>query len=757
MKRLIAVTAFALASVAWAAPPKTLTTLSAIHALTNSEARKAYPVAFEATVTYYRGYEGILFVQDGDQGLYVQTASPASVVPGDRVMVKGVTQDSFHPIVQNGEVKLVRHGVLPKPIPATLSQLIRGEDDCELVTVRGVIQSADLERSPAAPFQHSAFQVLTDGGYMEAVVEANQPEALEKLLDAEVEITAVAGGEFDDKMQETGIKLNIPTIESIKILKGAVSSPWSLPVTSMNNILAGYHVDNLTHRIRVRGTITYYQPGSAVVLQNGAQSLWVMTGTHIPLRMGDLADATGIPEVHDGFLAINRGEIQDSFQPAPLKPQPVTWQQLAHGNNSPDGHHYDLVSIQGQVVMEVREATQDEYVLASDGHMFSAIYHHPDASRQAPLPAMKQIPLGSKVRVAGICSPLSPDPISGPVSFDILLNSLDDIEVVASPSPLNVRNLILLVGLLIGIVIAVGARGWLIERRTRRQTAYLADLEHRRSRILEDINGSRPLAEILEQITGLVSFRLDGDPCWCKIAEGARLGASPSNLASVRLLQEEIPGRSGPPLGTLFAGRNPERKPSANETKALSLGAELATLAIETRRLYSDLRHRSEFDLLTDIDNRFSLDKRLDAQILDARANASVFGLVYIDLDEFKQVNDLYGHRIGDLYLQEAAQRMKHQLRAVDTLARLGGDEFAALLPQVHSRAHVEEIALRLEHCFKNPFVLEEIVLQGTASFGIAMFPEDGTDKDSLFSSADSLMYESKKSKREAASLTSKG
>jgi diguanylate cyclase (GGDEF)-like protein len=212
----------------------------------------------------------------------------------------------------------------------------------------------------------------------------------------------------------------------------------------------------------------------------------------------------------------------------------------------------------------------------------------------------------------------------------------------------------------------------------------------------------------------------------------------------LRIVQEEIPARSGPPLGTLFAALDPLTKPRANESKAISMGAALATLAIETRKLYSDLLRRSEFDLLTDIHNRFSLEKRLDAQIEVARQDAGIFGLIYIDLNKFKQVNDQYGHHIGDLYLQEVARRMKQQLRSHDLLARLGGDEFAVLLPMVHNRADVEEVSQRLEHCFEAPLALEENILKGSASFGIAVYPEDGATKDKLLNVADAAMYAAK-------------
>ena len=90
---------------------------------------------------------------------------------------------------------------------------------------------------------------------------------------------------------------------------------------------------------------------------------------------------------------------------------------------------------------------------------------------------------------------------------------------------------------------------------------------------------------------------------------------------------------------------------------------------------------------------------------MTARETAGIFGLIYIDLNEFKQVNDLHGHLVGDQYLQEVSRRMKRQLRPCDVLARLGGDEFAVLVSEVRNRAEVEEICARLQSCFHEPFI----------------------------------------------------
>jgi diguanylate cyclase (GGDEF)-like protein len=133
----------------------------------------------------------------------------------------------------------------------------------------------------------------------------------------------------------------------------------------------------------------------------------------------------------------------------------------------------------------------------------------------------------------------------------------------------------------------------------------------------------------------------------------------------------------------------------------------------------------------------------------EARRSGSLFGLIYIDLDDFKQINDRYGHKVGDLFLQEVTLRMKRQLRSVDMLARLGGDEFAVLVGVVRSRADVEEIAHRLDRCFDDPFAIESYVLRGAASVGIAVYPEDASTKDSLLSTADAYMYVAKHTRKQ--------
>ncbi len=723
-----------------------LTSLRALASMTNAEASQHPSVAFEATVTYFRSYDKDMFVQDGADAVYVHATTSADLIPGDRVLVRGTMHESFRPYVNSADITKIGHGQLPKAEQPTFEQMIRAETDCKLVTVRALVRSADLVPDRHSPTPATYLRMTVDGGQADANLDSDDESILKGLLDSEVQITGAVSGEFDNKMQQTGILFHIQSMADLKILKRASSDPWLMPITPMDRIITGYKSVDDSQRLRVEGTITYYQPGVALVLQDGSKSLWIATDTYSPLRIGDRASAIGFPAVENGFLTLTHSEVRDTSVQAPLTPPLFKWRDLALGGNQGKSHVFDLVSLEGQVVTEVRQATQDEYVLESDGHLFSAILRHSLSFGPDPVPPMLEIPVGSRIRVAGICMLADANPFNGEVPFNILMRDAGDIAVVAQPPWLSVRHLVMIVGILLAMVIALGMRGWYTERRNRQRIGSLAYVERRRSKILEDINHSKPLAEILERITELVSARLNGAPCWCQVADGAALGNRPTHLdpSSLRTVEYPIPARSGSPLGSIFAAFDARTEPDALENAALAMAAELSTLAIETSRLYSDLVHRSEFDLLTDVQNRFAMEKTLSAMIQTARETAGIFGLIYIDLNEFKQVNDLHGHLVGDRYLQEVSRRMKRQLRPCDVLARLGGDEFAVLVSEVRNRTEVEEITARLKSCFHEPFAGDGYYLHGSASFGISLYPEDADSADSLLRSADAAMYEAK-------------
>jgi diguanylate cyclase (GGDEF)-like protein len=730
----------------------TVTSLAEIHKLTNADASRAVPVAFEATVTFFLPYERTLFVQDGQDAIYVQATTNLALKPGDRVLVRGFTRDSFRPIIISDNVTFLRHGDLPQPAPAEFAPLVQAKLDCRYVQVHGTVISAVSAINSGHPI--TQLQLVLRGGNIGVTIDKGLAARLSDLLDSEVIVTGTEAGRFDGKMEQTGVRIYAPSLDNVQILRKAPVDAWSIPLTPMDEVLKAYDVEERTPRVRIQGIITYYQPGHMAVLQEGPQSIRVYTPTIEPFNIGDRVQAIGQPDVDNGFLTLKWGDLRSTGGSAALLPVKVNWDQLATGR-----HAFDLVSIEGQVVTQVREHDQDVYVIASDGHLFSATVRFTAVSQangEHTPPPVPLIPAGSTVRVTGVAVHEDANPFNGPMAFGILLRSSSDVTIVASPSLVNVRNLMLLVTILLVSMAAGSAWVLMLKRKVHEKTAELAAqkeaeavLERKRSQILEDINGNQPLEAILRLITDLASFRLEGAPCWCEVGDGLKIGTTPAPSDNLDTIRQEIPSRSGPLHGMLFAAVHPAAPSAPHAHEALAMGAWLATLAIETRGLYSDLVHRSEFDLLTDVFNRFSFERRLGAMIQETSQNAAMFGLIYIDLDDFKLVNDQYGHGAGDEYLRQSAKRMKRQLRPSDLLARLGGDEFAVLVTNVRSHSDVQDVAQRLERSFREPFAIDGYSIPGSVSVGSALFPEDGSDKDTLLSTADAAMYVCKKIKKE--------
>lgn len=153
---------------------------------------------------------------------------------------------------------------------------------------------------------------------------------------------------------------------------------------------------------------------------------------------------------------------------------------------------------------------------------------------------------------------------------------------------------------------------------------------------------------------------------------------------------------------------------------------------------------QANYDSLTGLANRKLLRDRLDQEIRKAhRANQSV-ALLYLDLDQFKDVNDTLGHHVGDRLLKEAAQRLSSYIRDIDTVARLGGDEFIIVMGSLDDFISVERVAAAILEKMTQPFQLDDESAYISASIGITFYPQDGTQIDELFKNADQAMYAAK-------------
>ncbi|MFZ4873632.1 EAL domain-containing protein [Janthinobacterium sp. Mn2066] len=164
----------------------------------------------------------------------------------------------------------------------------------------------------------------------------------------------------------------------------------------------------------------------------------------------------------------------------------------------------------------------------------------------------------------------------------------------------------------------------------------------------------------------------------------------------------------------------------------------------ERKRSEEQTRHLAEHDFLTDLPNRVLLLDRLSLALAAARRKLSMLAILYLDIDHFKHINDSMGHHVGDLLLKEVARRLVRCVRSVDTVSRHGGDEFVIILAEVGGVDQAAHVAASVLQAVTQVYQLGAYELQVSASIGVAIFPSDGADIDSLMHNADTAMYHAK-------------
>jgi diguanylate cyclase (GGDEF)-like protein len=196
---------------------------------------------------------------------------------------------------------------------------------------------------------------------------------------------------------------------------------------------------------------------------------------------------------------------------------------------------------------------------------------------------------------------------------------------------------------------------------------------------------------------------------------------------------------------TVSVTDRPQRlRPDGELLERLTGVAALAATAIQTGQLVDKLHHKASHDALTGLLNRVGFRRHIDRVLNDVRPGGGQVGLLFIDFDEFKHVNDAYGHEVGDELIRKAALRLEAIARGCDEVARLGGDEFAIVLADVHGAGHVRAAEARVRAAFVEPFLLGDLTIPIGASVGGGLWPEHGRTVQELVRHADAAMYEDK-------------
>ena len=298
-------------------------------------------------------------------------------------------------------------------------------------------------------------------------------------------------------------------------------------------------------------------------------------------------------------------------------------------------------------------------------------------------------------------------------------------------------------------------------------------IERDRGRILEMAGRNEPLLAILQVLVSVTQNQLPGSvACFSVIQEGLLSDVVGPGLPSL-LLESAYPrGGSVLPVATRrnqalahgfadcwsrdvlsSAGKQigcvdvylDKHTPTGEVQTGLLEGfAKLAEIVIQHRAMYEQLALQAMRDPLTDLPNRRLFQDRLEQAILRAHRYRDQLAVLLVDLDRFKQVNDLLGHRVGDALLLEVTKRINACLRKSDTLSRMGGDEFTVLLYPVDGVEGAEHVLRRIAEALRAPLTILDHQITVSASIGLSIYPEHGEDPATLLRNADLAMYHAK-------------
>jgi diguanylate cyclase (GGDEF)-like protein/PAS domain S-box-containing protein len=247
--------------------------------------------------------------------------------------------------------------------------------------------------------------------------------------------------------------------------------------------------------------------------------------------------------------------------------------------------------------------------------------------------------------------------------------------------------------------------------------------------------------------------RKDGSTFWCKVVAKAIDPARPEEGA-ISIYEDITAERAS--RESLVASRDAaeasrevlERAVAERTVELQATNERLQAEIADRRQAETRAQHLADHDALTGLPNRRLLEDRLTQALAASQRNRKQTAVMFVDLDRFKNINDSLGHAAGDLVLKECAERLVKQLRVVDTICRMGGDEFVVVLPEIKRAADAANVAAKILETVALPFKVEERELQITPSVGIAVFPDDGRDAESLIRNADAAMYHAKETGR---------
>jgi len=661
-----------------------LTTARQAHILSAQQAARGFPIHLaRAQITYYQPSFGALFLMDATDGIYANPhpGDHPALHPGDIVSVDGITAPGdVAPVINNARFRILGHAPLPAAPQLSFDRLSTGAFDSRWVTIEGIVRSvlhpsrrSDYDGTTRFDSSNLLLSLASGDDRLDVVTRLPRGPVPYSLIDARVRLRAAVGSRFNQRKQLTGVQVFMPDLSFLQVLEPAPLDPFTLPLSTVTTITRASSGDP-GHRVHIRGVVTSRFDPRHFSLSDSEHGIFVTTQDSIAVQPGDLLDVIGFPS-SGGYTTWLDGARVRRLGSAPL-PQPI---RLTATQALAGVHDAELIQIDATLIEPFR-APQGVGVLHLDdrGFRFSA-----ELSPESSSGLLDAVRVGSRLSVRGICVIHASDG-SSPRSFDLLLRSPADVQVLRAAPWWTPRNTFLLAATLAVLLLIIFTRNLGLSRRVSAQTRQIqAQLE---------------------------------------------------NARALRIQAE-----------------------TATQEKSLTLDR-LLTAQRDLLVAQESLRYQATHDALTRLWNRAALIDFLHREIERALRTQAPLGILLLDVDHFKRVNDTHGHLAGDAVLSELARRILRSIRPYDIAGRYGGEEFLVLLPGC-DQTQTESSAQRIRAAIGDrPFAAADTRLSLTVSIGASVLPAwldprhpkpDCHDCDAaLLSFADSALYQAKSAGR---------
>ena len=471
-----------------------LRTVAAVRGLTVEEAEQNRRVRLRGVVTFFN--EGFFshFIQDDTAGIYVCTSpNLPSLISGQLVEVEGLTgAGEFAPVVLPQKVRVLGEAPLPPSRLASIEELMGGQEDSQFVEARGIVRSVQL--------LHDASQLylleIAGGGGRLSVYSRQLPVARpEAMIDSTVRARGVCSTKFNRRRQLFSIRLMVPRPEDLVVEVPGPDDPFAVPARPIDSLLQFKPHESYNHRVKVAGTVIYFEAGKLLFLQDGDEGIEVQTDGGEPLGLGDRVEALGFMSHGDYTPGLQDATYRKVSSGPSIEPSLVTPDEALTGN-----HDCQLIRMAARLLDRTVQGRESYLILQEGGFVFQASLRQTgDAELFASLAN------GSRVSVTGVCLIKPGEWLAGDdwraESFLVQLQSVGDVRVLESPSWWTLRRVLWIAGV-VGVA-ALAAFSWVallrlqVAERTRelevqiheRQRAERERLvEQERTRVAQDLH-----------------------------------------------------------------------------------------------------------------------------------------------------------------------------------------------------------------------------------------------------------------------------